>query len=72
MANVENMLNDDDFFGDIVDTPKKGIEQHEKQECLKSVIGRGKAYLLGSKWTQERLNKASDETINKTYALYKL
>ena len=25
---------DDDFFEDIVDTRKEGIEQHKKQECL--------------------------------------
>ena len=62
---------DDDFFGDIVDTPKEGIEQHKKRECLKSVIDRGKAHLLGHKWTHERVDKASDETINKTYAEYK-
>ena len=71
MASVENILNDDDFFGDIVDTPKEGIEQHKKRECLKSVIDRGKAHLLGHKWTHERVDKASDETINKTYAEYK-
>ena len=65
------MLNDDDFFGYSVDTPKEGIEQHRKRECLKSVISKGKAYLLGSKWTQEKVDKASDETINKTYAEYK-
>ena len=28
MIDVENILNDDDFFGDTVDTPKEGIEQH--------------------------------------------
>ena len=71
MTDVENILNDDDFFGDTVDTPKEGIEQHRKRECLKSVISKGKAYLLGSKWTQENVDKASDETINKTYAKYK-
>ena len=38
MADVKNILNDDEFFGDIVDTPKEGIEQRTKQECLKSVI----------------------------------
>ena len=70
MTDAGNILNDDDFFGDLVDTPKKGIEQHRKRECWKSVIGKGKAYLLGSKWTQERVDKASDETINKTYAEY--
>ena len=51
MANAENILNDDDFFGDTVDTPKEGTEQHKKQECLKSVTSKGKAYLLASKWT---------------------
>ena len=61
---------DDDFLGDIVDTPKEGTEQHKKRECLKSVIGRGKAYLLGSKWTYERVDKSSDETINKKYTKY--
>ena len=44
MANVGDILNDDEFFGDIVDTPKKSIEQHKKQECLKSDIGKGKAH----------------------------
>ena len=28
-------------------------------------------YLLGSKWTHEKVGKVSDETINKTYAEYK-
>ena len=43
-ADVKNILNDDDLFGDIVDTPREGIEQHRKRECLKSVISKGKAY----------------------------
>ena len=64
MTGAENILNDDEFFGDIVDTPKEGIEQHKKRECLKSAIDRGK---LGHKWTHERVNKTSDEIINKTY-----
>ena len=38
MADVAEILNDDDFFGDVFDTPKEGIEQHKKRECLKSVI----------------------------------
>ena len=62
---------DDEFFGDIVDTPKEGVEQHKKRERLKSVIDKGKTYLLGSKWTHERVDKASDETTNKKYAEYK-
>ena len=72
MADVENILNDDDFFRDSVDTPKDGIGQNKKQEWLKSVISKGKEYLLGSKWTQEKVDKASDETIDKTYTEYKL
>ena len=68
MADVGNILSNDDFFGDIVDIPKERIQQNRKRECLKSVIGKGKAYLLGSKWTQERVDKASNETMNKTYA----
>ena len=71
MADDENILNDDDFFGDTVDTLKEGIQQHRKRECLKSVISKGKAYLLGSKWIQEKVDKARDETINKKYAEYK-
>ena len=30
MTDVENILNDDDFFGDTVDTPNEGIGQHRK------------------------------------------
>ena len=28
MTGIGDILNDDEFFGDIVDTPKEGIEQH--------------------------------------------
>ena len=51
MADVGDILNDDDFFGDVADIPKKGIEQHKKRECLKDVISMGKAHLSGHKWT---------------------
>ena len=71
MSNVETILNDDDFFGDIVDTPKEGIEQNRKRECLKSVINKGKAHLLGHKWTPQNVDKASNETISKIYDAYK-
>ena len=47
MADVEDILSNDHFFGDVVDTPKEGIEQHKKQECLKSVIDKDKVHLLG-------------------------
>ena len=63
MADVGDMLNDDEFFGDTVDTPKEGIAQFKKREELMSVIDKGR---LGHKWTYERVDKASDEIINKT------
>ena len=37
MAIVEDILNDEDFFVDVVDTPKEGTEQRKKQEELKSI-----------------------------------
>ena len=30
MTDVGDILNDNEFFGDIVDTTKEGIEQHKK------------------------------------------
>ena len=71
MADVGDILKDDEFFGDVVDTPKEGIEHHKKWEELRSVIDKGKAHLLGNKWMHKRVDKASDKTINKTYAEYK-
>ena len=59
------------FLGILLIRQKKGIEQHKKRECLKSAIGKGKAYLLGGKQTQKRIGKASEETVNKKYAEYK-
>ena len=68
MADVGDILNDNDFLGDVVDPPKEYIEQHKKRESLKDVISLGKVHLLGHKWTHGRVDKASNETINKTYA----
>ena len=59
---------DDNLLGDVADTSKEGSEQHRKQECLKSLIDRGK---LGHKWTYKRVDKSSDETISKKYVEYK-
>ena len=70
MADVGDILNNDEFFGNIVDTPKEGIEQHKKREELESVIDKGKAHLLGQKWTHGTVEKASDEIINKTHVEY--
>ena len=67
IVNAEDILNDE-FFGDVADTPKEASEQHKNRECLKSLIGRGE---LGHKWTHKRVDKARDEIINKTYAEYR-
>ena len=65
MASVGDILDDDEFFRDAFDTPKEATEQHKKREELKSIKDKDK---LGHKWTHKRVDKASDETINKTYA----
>ena len=70
MTDVKDIF-DNDFFGNVADTPKEGIEQHKKRECLKNVIDKGKAHLLRHKWTHERVDKSSDETINKKYTEYR-
>ena len=70
MADVGDILNDDDFLEDTADTPKEGIEQHKKREELKSVIDKGKGHFLG-KWTHDRVDKVSDKVINKKYVEYK-
>ena len=63
IADAGEILNTE-VFRDVVDTPKKGIEQHKKQEELKNAVYKGSLY----KWTHERVDKASDKTINETYA----
>ena len=45
IIDVGHKLNDDEFFGDAVDTPREGVEQHKKRECLKSTISKRKAHL---------------------------
>ena len=34
-------------------------------------MDKGKGYLLGHKWTHERVDKENDENINKKYVEYK-
>ena len=71
MTDGGDMLHGDEFFGDVFGTPKEGTQQHKKREELKSVIDKDKAHLLGKKSTHERVDKASNKTINKTYAEYR-
>ena len=71
MSDKENILNDDGFFAYDAVTPKEGMEQHRKQECLTGAISKGK--LLGKKgqWTHQGVDKASNKTISKVYVEYK-
>ena len=71
MASVGDVLNNDEFFGDVVDTSKEGIEQHRKREELRSVIDNDKAHLIGNKWKHERVDHASDETMNEMFTAYR-
>ena len=59
MWNIENIRSNDEFFADIVDTPKEVIEHHRKREYLKGAINKREVYLLGGKkqWTHERADK---------------
>lgn len=41
-SDAENTMKDDEFFTDTVDTPKGSVDQHNKQECLKSAESKGK------------------------------
>ena len=43
MADAEKILNNEEYFGDTVDTPKEGVEQHRKRECLKCAISKSKS-----------------------------
>ena len=63
---------EDSKVPDEVDTPKEGMEQNTKREALKDVINGGKAHLLPGKkkWSLSRLDKSSDEVIDKLYDDY--
>lgn len=34
MADIESIINEDEFFADTIDTPKKGDESHRKRESF--------------------------------------
>lgn len=73
MADAENILNNEEFFGDAIEILKYRVVQHKKWQYLRDVISKGKAYLLRKKeqWPQEKADTARDENINKRYAVYK-
>ena len=52
-------------------TQKRVFKLHRKRERLKGAVSKIK--VLGNKkqWTRQRVDKATDKTIKKTYAKYK-
>lgn len=60
-----------EIFSDVVDTPKEAVDQHKKREFLIEKLENGES-ISNSKtpWTEERLRKASDKTIEKLYEKY--
>ena len=71
MSDVENTVSDGQFFANTFDTPKESAEQHIKGECLKGAVSKGKPLSRNKQWTFERVDKTSNNTINKTHAEYK-
>ena len=45
MADVGDILNNNEFLGDAVGTSKEVIEKHKKREELKGIMDKGKAHL---------------------------
>lgn len=56
IPDVEDVLNEEAFFGDSFDAPIDGIKQHRKLKCLKGTISKGKTYLLeaNKNWHRKR------------------
>ena len=70
---VESALNNHEFSADTIDTPKECIEHYKETRMFKGCIKEGKVYFQGGKKqrTLDRVDKASNRTINKIYAEYK-
>lgn len=70
---VESALNNHEFSADTIDTPKECIEHCKETRMFKDCIKEGKVYFQGGKKqrTLDRIDKASNRTINKIYAEYK-
>ena len=72
LGNEIFLVRQNKFFEDTIDTPQKDIGQQKKQGCVKGVIGKGEISLLNDKklWVHEKVDKASNKTINNAYAEY--
>ena len=57
-------------FFDEVDTPKEGVENHEKREFLKELITQGKKLPGKKPWTVELIDQASNDEVEKLHFKY--
>ena len=67
--NIIKIMTDFNFF-DEVDTPKEGMENHEKREFLKELITQGKKLPGKKPWTVELIDQASNEEVEKLHSKY--
>ena len=63
---VKHILMNDEFFGDTMDTPREGTEQHQKQEYLK-----GKSASIREKMDARKSIQGKLLIISKPFAEYK-
>ena len=59
MADVEYILNDEEFFEDTVVTPEEGVNQHRKQKCFKGAVSKVKRIYLYVKVIKQTDTKIS-------------
>lgn len=45
-SDAGNILKDEELFPDTVDAPKKGLEQHRKQEVVKGALSKRKILVI--------------------------
>ena len=57
-------------FFDEVDTPKEGVENHEKREFLKELITQGKKLPGKKPWTVELIDQASNKEVERLHSKY--
>lgn len=66
----KNILSNDEFFADTVNTTENDVKQHRKQECLKGVIRKGKILSCKKQRAYEKviklaINLSIEHTLNR-------
>ena len=73
MSDIENILNNDELFGDTAVTSKESDEQERRWGYLNCAISKGKMYLLSNKnnGPMKGFIKLATKPSNKVYTEYK-